>query len=167
MNPPSVQDAIVPSNHNTTRTITRVQSMVTLLCIVRFRSIRLHRASLRAILRRHVYVTWPAVPKQPRVWRELPAAVFAFVAGIPAMILMPVTLMPLFMSIVIMSIIIVPLVACPIPIAVEAVVVIMAAADQTKKHGQNQRCDHDPGCLQMSHVKLLACRGITGRRPSR
>jgi hypothetical protein len=68
------------------------------------------------------------------------------------MILIPVTLVPLFMSIVIP-----PLVACrvTVPITTEAVTVIMATAGQTQEHGHNQRCDHDRGCLQMSHIKLL------------
>jgi hypothetical protein len=40
----------------------------------------------------HVYMVYPAVPKQPLVWRRLPAAVLVFVTGIPATILTPVVI---------------------------------------------------------------------------
>ena len=34
----------------------------------------------------------------------------------------------------------------------EVVSVITATSSQAQEHGQNQRCDHDHGCLQMSHI---------------
>jgi hypothetical protein len=98
----------------------------------------------------HIGCLRPAVPKQPQIWRQLlPVAVLASImAGIAAMVLMPVTVLMFVVPVVVVTL------DLAVPVVADAVSVVLAASGQAQKHGQDQRCRHDYGYLQMSHIKL-------------